>query len=72
MSFPELLEAVKALPWAEKVQLMHTLADEISPEEALLAKYFPPGAVYEVLSPVECGEAAAILQKMLDERKAQG
>jgi hypothetical protein len=54
------------------MQVMQLLAEEMAPEETLLAKYFPPGAVYEVLSPVECGEAAAILQKMLDERKAQG
>ena len=44
MSFPEVLDAVKALDRDEKVQLMQSLREEIgdSTDEELIAKHFPP------------------------------
>jgi hypothetical protein len=38
----------------------------------LIAKYFPPGATFEIFTPFDCSEAAAILQQMLDEQRVSG
>jgi hypothetical protein len=72
MSFSELLQAVKCLQKEEKLTLLHTLLNEVTPEEAEIAKYFPPGATLEVFTPFDCEEAAAVLHQMLEERKAKG
>ena len=74
MSFSEILAAVKALPRDERVSLMEAIKDEVgepTPEESLVAKYFPPGATFEVFTPFECHEAAAALLQLLEERKGQ-
>lgn len=71
MSFSELLDTVKALPRAEKIQMMQALAKDITPEEALIAKPFPPGALFEVFTPFDCHEAAAALQALLEEDRRQ-
>lgn len=73
MSFTEILDAVKAMPRCEQVSLIQTLKEEVgeaSSDEELLAKYFPPGVVFEVFTPFDNGEAAAILERMLAEDKA--
>ena len=71
MSFPEILEAVKALPRAEKLQILRALVEEVGPvaEEAELVRYFPPGTVFELCSPILAPGAAAGLQVMLDAEK---
>lgn len=68
MSFTEILDAVKAMPRGEQVSLLQTLKDEVgeaSSDEALLAKSFPPGVVFEIFSPIEAFEAAHILHQMV-------
>lgn len=74
MSFSEILAAVKALPRGEQVSMMEAIKEdvgELTPEEVLLAKYFPPGATFEVFTPFECHEAAAVLLQLIEERKGQ-
>ena len=68
MSFSEILDAVKAMPRGEQVSLIQTLKEEVgelTPEEELLAKSFPPGVVFEIFSPIEAFEAAHILHQMV-------
>ena len=79
MSFPEILEAVKALPQAEKIQLMHALVDEVgghrgtAAEEAAIAKLFPPGAVLHTGWRVTTDEAGMrTIQEVLAQAKAEG
>jgi hypothetical protein len=75
MSLAEILDAVRALPRAEKVRLLHALIDdvaggpEVTPEEALLARYFPPGATFEVWFPETNPHAVAAAVQTLAERK---
>lgn len=76
MSLADLLPAIRALPRAEKAELLHILIDgvtEASPrgDAALLAAFFPPGAAFEVASPPDGFEAAAALQLMLEAEKSQ-
>ena len=73
MSFSEILDAVKAMPRSGQVSLMQTLkkeVGEVSSDEELLTKRFPPGVAFEVYTPFDNGEAAAILERMLAEEKA--
>lgn len=73
MSFSEILDAVKAMPRGEQVSLMQSLKEEVgevSSDEEMLTKCFPPGVVFEVFTPLDCGEAAAILERMLAKEKA--
>jgi hypothetical protein len=78
MSLAEILDAVRTLPRAEKVRLLHALIDdvggapEVTPEETLIARYFPPGATFEIATPLDCYEAAAALQQLLDREKGHG
>jgi hypothetical protein len=76
VSLTEIIEAVKALPRADKVRLLHALVEdvggppEVTPEEALLAKYFPPGATtFEVWFPEANPHAVAAAAQALAERK---
>ena len=63
MSLTELLPSLKQLNRFEKMRVVQILIDEIASEEAA---YFDPGEQYEVWSPYESYEAAAVLdnQKM--------
>jgi hypothetical protein len=80
MSLSELLPAIRALPRAEKVQLVHLLADELNPsvlaaatsDADRLRELFPPGATFEIATPPEGYEAAGILLDMMDRTKGQG
>jgi hypothetical protein len=79
MSFPEILEAVKALPQAEKIQLMHALVDEVgghrerTTEEAAIAKLFPPGAVLHTGWQATTDEAGMrAIQEALAQIEAKG
>lgn len=69
MSFPEILDAVKALPRAEKLQVMQVLSEELTPDEALIARYFRPGVPIAVREPVFAPEAAAVLLELLEAEK---
>jgi hypothetical protein len=78
VSLAEILDAVRTLPRAEKVRLLHALIDDVgggpefTPEEALLARYFPPGATFEIATPLDSYEGAAVLQQLLDREKGHG
>ena len=52
---------------ADKVELIRKLTQEVAEQTAT----FVPGAIYEVWSPYDSGEAAAQLQKMLDDYKKE-
>jgi hypothetical protein len=72
MSLTELLPAVKSLSRAEQLKLIQIVAAELEREEphdplALLE----PGGTYEIWSPYEAYEAAAILGGLLEETKAK-
>lgn len=73
MSFSEILAAVKALPRGEQVSMMEAIKEdvgELTPEEVLLAKYFPPGATFEVWFPESnpAGVAAALQALQIGEK----
>ena len=73
MSFPELLDAARALPRDEQLRLANALLEpeigssDPTPDEALMAAMFPPGQVMEIWSPYDAHEAAEVLQRLLDE-----
>jgi len=79
MSFAEILDAARALPKEARLQLVHALIDEIGnaptaaqQEAAALASLLPPGAAFEVATPLDCYEAAAVLEQMLNADKGRG
>lgn len=68
MSVAELLPAIRALPKAERVRLLHLLIDGVAadePEAARLADLFPAGGTFDVHTPPDGYEAAAALQQLL-------
>lgn len=77
MSLAEILTAVDSLDQGEKLHLMHKLVDDLavrsgsSAEEALLARYFPPGVEFEVHTPFDCHEAADVLHDLLEQEKGK-
>ena len=64
----ELLAEVHRLNRAEKLRLMQLLVNELAAEEAIL----DPAVQYEVWSPYASAEAAATLQRLLEEDKKSG
>ena len=78
MTLSELLPAVRALPRAEQVQILHTLVDEIgkpAPVPELppdLERQLASADEWPVWSPLGTPEAAAELGRLLDEAKAAG
>jgi hypothetical protein len=67
MTLQELLPELSKLSVADKVEIIKRLSQEVAKQSAV----FVPGAVYEVWSPYDSGEAAAQLQKMLDDYKKE-
>jgi len=65
MTLQELLPELSKLAIADKIEVIRKLTQEVAQQSAV----FVPGAVYEVWSPYDSAEAAAQLQKMLDEYK---
>ena len=64
MSLPQLLNAVRQLPRAEKIQLLHELLDDVAtPDTGVMASAFFGGI--DIISPIPSPEAAAVLQSML-------
>lgn len=73
MSLPELLEVVSALQKEEKLTLLHTLLNEVTHEEAQLARYFPPGAALHCGWQITTDEAGMrAIQEMLAGMKDRG
>jgi hypothetical protein len=77
MSFPELLEAVKALPQAEKLELLNVLADDVgggsglTPAEVTFLQQFPTGVTLHPGWQVTTDEAGwQVLQQAMAENKA--
>lgn len=67
MTLQELLPELSKLSIADKVEIIKRLSQEVAQQSAV----FVPGAVYEVWSPYDSGEAATQLQKMLDDYKKE-
>lgn len=84
MSYPEILDAARALPRDEQVQLAHALLESEPGPVAEVPEYLrgfpehlwplipPPGTVVEVWSPLATTDAAgwAEIEKMLAEIEA--
>lgn len=66
MSLAELLPAARALDDGDKLRLIRELADDLAREEEI-RRLIPPGVEFPVWSAFENYEAAAVLQKFLDE-----
>ncbi len=67
MTLQELLPELRKLDVTDKIEVIKLLTEEVAKQSAV----FIDGAVYEVWSPYDSGEAAVQLQKMLDDyRKA--
>jgi hypothetical protein len=69
MSLAELLPQVETLSREDKRRLMETLQQDLKDQEMLAL--FPAGQTIEIWSPHEAHEAAVLLQKALDDDKAQ-
>jgi hypothetical protein len=67
MTLEELLPELSKLAIPDKVQVIQILTREVAQQSAM----FVPGAVYEVWSPYDSGEAAAQMQQMLDDYKKE-
>jgi hypothetical protein len=65
MSLSELLPAVRSLRREEKLRLLQFLAGEIAREEGLPA--IQPGDEYPIWSPYDAFDAAATLERVLEE-----
>lgn len=64
MSVVELLTEARALSQADRLQLIQQMAEELRLEQMIV-----PGATYEIWSPYEAYEAAAIMMKALEEER---
>ncbi|MHB8628542.1 MAG: hypothetical protein ACYDBJ_25030 [Aggregatilineales bacterium] len=67
MTLQELLPELSKLAVTDKVEIIKLLTQEVAQQSAV----FVAGAVYEVWSPYDSGEAAGQLQKMLDDYKKE-
>ena len=67
MTLQELLPELSKLAVTDKVEIIKMLTQEVAQQSAV----FVPGAVYEIWSPYDSAEAAAQLQKMLDDYRTQ-
>ena len=59
-----LINQLHQLNKTEKLRAVQLLVDDLALEEAF---HFTPGATYEVWSPYDSAEAAAILTRLLEE-----
>ena len=70
MSLSELLPAMRALPRAEKAELLHAVANELAKDDPVW--WYRPGEVYDGGSGLhDSHEAAAILMNVMHERKSR-
>lgn len=65
MSLTELLPTVHALSRDDRLRLLHYLADDLAREQGVPP--LAPNVEYPVWTPYNATEAAAALQKFLDE-----
>ena len=80
MNLTEVLPSLKQLSRTEKLRVVHILIDEIAAEEndsmteehKELERIFGNGRTYEVPSLYDSYEAAAKLNRLLEEQKANG
>jgi hypothetical protein len=71
MSFPELLEAVRKLPPADKVRLMHELVDQVARPNLPPDDVIRRALVLDAVHGPQGAEAAAVLQRLLQEEAAK-
>ncbi len=80
MTLEALVEEIRSLPIEQRKLLIAAIVDTLTepnppppkrPTQAQLAEQMGlvPGAVYEITSPYDSFEAAAVLQDMLDKKK---
>ena len=67
MSLAEVLPNLKTLNRSEKLRVVKILINEIAEEENVM---FVENQEYEFISQTDAFEASRVLQKLLDERKA--
>ena len=65
MSLAEVLPEARALPREDKIELLRVLSKELEENEA---PFILPGT-YEVWSPFDAFEAAATMQRFLEEER---
>jgi hypothetical protein len=70
MSLLEIAPAARALPRAEKLQLVRLLVDDLARDEAE-ESLLEAGASYPVWTPLEAYDAARILQEALEAKKSR-
>ncbi len=66
-ALPDLLPAIRSLSKADKLRVIELLAGDLAREEN--TPLLRPGASYEVWTPIDAFEAAAILLRELDKAK---
>ncbi len=66
-ALPDLLPALRSLSRADKLRAIELLAGDLAREES--PPLLKPGASYEVFSPIDAFEAAAILLRELEKAK---
>jgi hypothetical protein len=77
VSFSELLDAARALPRDEQLQLVEALLSNppgvgsTTADEELLRRMFPPGMVHDIYSVHDSYDAAVALQELLDAQAAR-
>lgn len=69
MSLTELLPAVKTLPRADKLRLMHFLVIDLAQEEGV--PLLTADAEYQIWTPLNAFEAAETLWQALETHKAE-
>ena len=67
MTVTEILPTLKALNHKEKIRVIQFLANEVAKEENIL---FTENRDHEFISQTDSFEASQVLQKLIDDRKA--
>ena len=67
MTIAEVLPALGALNHKDKIRAIQFLANEVAREEEI---FFEEGKNYEIWSPHDSYDAAAQLQRLIDERES--
>jgi hypothetical protein len=78
MSLAELLPMIHALPAEERKRLLQILREELGENQPVpgelpphLRELIVPCAMYPVHTPFDCYEAAAVMQRLLNEGKSE-
>jgi hypothetical protein len=70
MSLAELLPAAHALTSEEKRSLIQAMAEDLAKDDPLT--FFESGVEFPIWTPYDCYQAAAVLERMLEEQKGKG